>query len=855
MMEDQTLQVLVVEDNPTDVFLLKKALQEVATFKIVLTQAKRLDEALHCLHDKSIDVVFLDLGLPDSQGLETFNRMQRDYSEVPILILSGLDNESLSVQAVQNGAQDFLVKGGLSGKTLARTIRYAIERKRSEQRLIASEAGYRRLFETAHDGIFILNADSGQITDTNPYLEEMLGYKRAELVGKRLWEIAPFRDQVANQVAFRTLQEKGYIRYDDLPLAAKDGRFIDVEFVSNVYDVGSKHVIQCNISDITERKRAEAAEMDLQRFLQSTIDALPAHLAVLDETGRIIAVNQAWRQFSDDNEGTAASCGVGANYVTVCEKASGRGAEEGLEVSQGIQSVLTGQHEAFCLEYPCHSPTEERWFSVCVTPFAGEGPVRVVVAHENITTRAKAENLISTSEANLAKSQQMAHLGSWELDLSNLDDINANPLRWSDEIFRILGYAPGEFEPSNEAFFRAVHPDDRALLSRMMAEAVAGGEPYSVEHRIVLPDGRERVVHAQSEIIYNEETGQPVKIIGLGQDITERKQAEERLYRSEANLATAQQMARLGSWEWELTPHEDWRKNRVHWSDEVFRIFGYAPDAVEASFEIFKQALHPEDCARIEDITGQALLNRSGYKLEHRVLLPDGTERIVHEQAELIFDVDGKPLRVVGTVQDITERKQAEEALQRNETKFRTIFETALDAILLANDDGNYVDANPAACALLGYEHGQLMGRTIADLVSPATRDAVRAAWKDFLRDGQQSGEFEFQQPDGTHRQAEFRAVAGLQSGVHMAMLRDITERKLAEATLVESEARFRTAISEAPVPIMIHREDGKVLQISKGWTKYSGYELEDVPTIQIGPSAPTARPVPRPLNISNRCI
>ena len=136
-----------------------------------------------------------------------------------------------------------------------RSIRYAMERKRSEQRLIASEAGYRRLFETAHDGIFILDAASGQITDANPYLEEMLGYTITEFIGKRLWEIAPFRDKAANQAAFRTLQEKGYIRYEDLPLMTKEGKRVNVEFVSNVYAVGEQQVIQCNIRDIA---RAQA---------------------------------------------------------------------------------------------------------------------------------------------------------------------------------------------------------------------------------------------------------------------------------------------------------------------------------------------------------------------------------------------------------------------------------------------------------------------------------------------------------------------------------------------------------------------------------------------------------------------
>src|SRR5439155_1721747 len=118
---------------------------------------------------------------------------------------------------------------------------------------------YRRLFETAQDGILLVDPHTGRVFDANPFLTDLLGYTRDELVGKELWEIGLFRDIESNKAAFRTLQEKGYIRYDDLPLSTKDGRHIEVEFVSNVYPVGSARVIQCNIRDVTDRKRAEDA--------------------------------------------------------------------------------------------------------------------------------------------------------------------------------------------------------------------------------------------------------------------------------------------------------------------------------------------------------------------------------------------------------------------------------------------------------------------------------------------------------------------------------------------------------------------------------------------------------------------
>jgi len=154
------------------------------------------------------------------------------------------------------------------------------ERKRSEEALRLSEVRYRRLFEAALDGILIVDPLSSQVLDVNPFLANLIGYNRDEFIGKQLWEFGLFRDIEANKEAFQTLRETGNIRYDDLPLQTKDGRRIEVEFVSNVYDVGGTRVIQCNIRDISVRKRAE----DTLRMRDRAIQAATQGLMITDST-------------------------------------------------------------------------------------------------------------------------------------------------------------------------------------------------------------------------------------------------------------------------------------------------------------------------------------------------------------------------------------------------------------------------------------------------------------------------------------------------------------------------------------------------------------------------------------------
>lgn len=160
-----------------------------------------------------------------------------------------------------------------------------------EESLRNSELRYRRLFESAQDGILILNADTGSISDVNPYLIDMLGYSREEFVEKKLWEVGAFKDIEASMSAFLALQQNEFIRYENLPLKTKGGRLVQVEFVSNVYWVGDEKVIQCNIRDISDRKRAEADLLANQEDHWLLIKNLPAGVIVHAPDTRIVQCN------------------------------------------------------------------------------------------------------------------------------------------------------------------------------------------------------------------------------------------------------------------------------------------------------------------------------------------------------------------------------------------------------------------------------------------------------------------------------------------------------------------------------------------------------------------------------------
>jgi PAS domain S-box-containing protein len=176
-------------------------------------------------------------------------------------------------------------------KYLLSSKRDITQRKQLEESRHASEFRYRRLFETAKDGILILDADSGKIVDVNPFLIEMLGFSKEYLSGKELWEIGIFKDIVASKLAFEELSERGYIRYDDLPLQSSSGAIRQVEFVSNSYMVGETRVIQCNIRDITDRKLAEEARRATEARYRTLFEYAPAGIVIADQNSYYLDAN------------------------------------------------------------------------------------------------------------------------------------------------------------------------------------------------------------------------------------------------------------------------------------------------------------------------------------------------------------------------------------------------------------------------------------------------------------------------------------------------------------------------------------------------------------------------------------
>ena len=260
-------------------------------------------------------------------------------------------------------------------------------------------------------------------------------------------------------------------------------------------------------------------------FVQSVLDALPQHIAVLDRESRIIATNASWRRFGLDNglDEEAASC-VGMDYLEICRRASGAHAEGASAAADGIRAVAGGRRTTFAMEYPCPSPVDERWFTMSVTRFERAGQTWLAVAHENITRLRIAERSAREAAEQRRLALEAASLGTW------YDDLTDGGIFWDARCRSIFGVTSNPARREEALAF--IHPEDRAAAEKTLEAALAvdGDGNYEMEKRIVRSDRAIRWISAKGRVLFAEAGGRrrPVRMIGVVADITDRRHAEER---------------------------------------------------------------------------------------------------------------------------------------------------------------------------------------------------------------------------------------------------------------------------------------------------------------------------------------
>jgi PAS domain S-box-containing protein/putative nucleotidyltransferase with HDIG domain len=561
-------------------------------------------------------------------------------------------------------------KTGRPSKLLANKKTGASKSQRVEQEIISaksrndSELRYRRLFEAAQDGILILDAQTGAIDDVNPYLIDLLGYSRAEFVKRKLWEVGAFKDVDATKIAFNVLQENGYIRYKNLPLRAKSGTLIPVEFVSNVYQAGARQVIQCNIRVTADRTWVDnalrASEKIYRTLFENMLNGV-VYCKMIYEQDRprdfiCLDVNSAFESLTGlkDVVGKKASMvipGVGESYSKL------------LEVFGRV--ALTGRSERF----ETYMEALKMWFSISV--FSHEQGYFVAVFDE-ITERKQAE-------AELLQSEEFFRLlvkGLRDYAVFMLDP-TGHIVSWNTGAEHIKGYRAEEIVGEHfsrfylDADVRNGKPEQELITARRAGQ-------FREEGWRVRKDGSQFMAEVSITALYDE-AGELRGFAKLTRDITERKQAEDALARSGQEYRTL----------FENMPISLYRTAAdgriLDANSAMVRMFGYKDREALLAENITDLYLDPASDRKFK---GEMEKTDIISNFEAEFKRPDGKTFWTEDYIRMIRADDGKPMFFEGSLIDITERKQAEKTGRRQFKQLAALRE--IDRVIASSFDLRY---------------------------------------------------------------------------------------------------------------------------------------------------------------------
>jgi PAS domain S-box-containing protein len=537
-----------------------------------------------------------------------------------------------------------------------------------------SEIRYQHLFDNTQDGILILDTDSGQVMDVNPFLLRMLGYTRRDFIGKQLCEIGPFNDEKTIQATKHELNRKEYILFDDLPLKMKDGRRLDVEFVSFVYQINRKRVTQCSIRDITKWKQTEEdlrktrkklsrtaelaalqadissrrqSENDLnikledQRRMATVVSDSNDAVIMHDFEGKILAWNRGARETYGYTESEALRKNV-RDIVAEPDR------EAALNL---IQRIMQGE---IVKSFELRRITKDGrildiWLTTTLLTDENGKPVAIATTERDITARNQAEAVLKSKMEDL---RRLATVVSDSNDAVILHDLEGKILAWNLGARDTYGYTEAEALGKNVRDIVA-EPDREAALN-LIQRIVQGEIVKSFELRRITKDGRILDVWLTTTLLADE-NGKPVAIATTERDITARKQAEAALHEK---LEDLRRLATVVSDSNDAVIMHDFEGKILAWNRGAKETYGYTE--AEALQKNVREIVAEPDREAALNLIQRITQGEVVKSFELRRVTKDGRILDVWLTTTLLTDATGKPIAIATTERDITARKQAE---------------------------------------------------------------------------------------------------------------------------------------------------------------------------------------------------
>lgn len=539
-------------------------------------------------------------------------------------------------------------------------------------------------------------------------------------------------------------------------------------------------------------------------------DSSPLMMWVVDVHGACVFLNRRWQEFTGQSE----TEGLGAGWLEAVHP------EDRARTAEIFHTASLARN-GFRLEYRLRrNDGVYCWALDAGEPrFDGAGEFLGYVGSViDISERKHAEDAARESAGRLQFALSAARLGDWSWDAES------DLVTLSERAAQILNVSP-DASLTWTQLRELLHPEDRERARREVLRAIEDRSDYDIEYRVRAGGGAWVWVAAKGRGRYGPR-GESIGMMGVLQDVTNRRSAEEKMRESEARLRLATSSGKVGVWDWDVVA------DRVTWTDSLYGMHGVDRESFGGTGAAFVALIHPDDRRPVERAIQSSLQHDVPYELEFRLVRPGGGVVWVFTNAIVVRE-GGRPVRMIGATFDITARKQAELGLRESEQRFRTLASHAPVGIFLTDVNGDALFVNEVWRAVTGLSPEQARGKGWVSALHSDDRERVGQEWYAAVRERRPFNlEYRFRRPDGAvtwvqGSAVEFRNASGAVVG-HLGTVVDITQRKKAEDGLRESEQRFRTLASHAPVGIFLTDPQGETVFVNESWCAMTGLSAEN---------------------------
>jgi PAS domain S-box-containing protein len=701
---------------------------------------------------------------------------------------------------------------GLNGMPESSLAQVSLERKQTGRERTQIVAEGRNVIEIAPDIIFKLDLH-GNLAGWNKRLETVTGFAPEELNGRSAVSFAPECEREQTAAAILRVFEEGYAELEG-HLLTKDQRAIPYHWTGAALKSDEGQVIGITGvgRDVSEKKRIEA---ELRRQQQSLLAAQAmAHVGSWDwdiVSGAMEWSEEQFRIFGYEPKAIPPTHG---RFLTALHP------DDHDRVVTSINDTLEGKTS---LDVECRivrPDGEVRTVHYLGKMIGAEGgsPVRLSGSALDITDRKRAESALQQSEAHFRALIENSS------DIITVLDLDGTIRFESPSFERLLGYAQHEID--GRIAFDFIHPADLpTVLERFQLLVQRPGETHTAEFRFRHKDGCWRQFEGVGRTA-RDSHHRPCVIVN-SRDITERKTIERQRLEQAERLRLAMDIADLATWDWDIST------NKVIWSDNYEQVKRLPPGTFDGTFEAYQRLVHPDDLPTLIADINRALAGPDSYRTEHRIVPSGGEIQWIEGNGAVYRDEMGRPIRMIGTARNITERKRMEDERRKRETLISLMLQTGPGCIKRVAADGTLLEMNQAGLRMIEMEEENAVGCCVFDVIAPEHRASFIDMHQAVLTGASRTLQVEIQGTRGTRRWIETYAVPFLNPVTgcteQLAVAHDITTRKQAEQALADSEARFRTVVEGTSDWMWEIDAQGRYTYSSPRVRDLLGYEPEEI--------------------------